>query len=291
MNAIRTEKLTKYYGNARGIIDVCLSVNEGEFHGFIGPNGAGKSTAIRTLLGLISPTSGQTEILGKDIRKQKHEILCDIGYLPSETVFYSGMSVGDIIALSAKLRKKDCREEAAKLCRRFDLDTSKKIDELSLGNRKKVGIVCAMQHKPKLYIMDEPTSGLDPLMQHEFYDVLKERNEEGATIFLSSHILSEIQQYCKYATFIRDGKILKSEKIENLGYTEMKNITLKGIRVLPSSKYIRNIKTEHDTVRFLYSGSTRELLTLLQQLQPQDLTISEPSLEEIFLHFYTEEEL
>ena len=172
MKAIETHNLTKYYGKARGIIDVSLSVDEGDFFGFIGPNGAGKSTTIRTLLGLISATDGKAEVFGKDIVTHKNEILSNVGFLPSETMFYNGMTVSETIAFSAKLRKKDCADEAKKLCERFELDVSRKVNELSLGNRKKVSIVCALQHNPKLFILDEPTSGLDPLMQREFYDVL-----------------------------------------------------------------------------------------------------------------------
>ena len=159
MEVIKTKGLTKYYGKARGIIGVDLTVEEGECFGFIGPNGAGKSTTIRTLLGLISPSSGSAEIFGKDIVKHKTEILGDIGYLPSEALFYSGMKVKDILKLSADLRSKDCKKEADILCERLRLDTSVKVDELSFGNRKKVGIVCALQSDPKLLILDEPTGG------------------------------------------------------------------------------------------------------------------------------------
>ena len=187
MKAIETNQLTKFYGKSRGITNVNLSVEEGDFFGFIGPNGAGKSTTIRTLLGLIFPTSGSAAVLGKSISQNRIEILSQVGYLPSEAMFYSGMRVRDILSYSAKLHQRDCKEEAGKLCERLELDISRRVDELSLGNRKKVGIVCALQHKPKLYILDEPTSGLDPLMQKEFYELLTERNQEGATVFLSSH--------------------------------------------------------------------------------------------------------
>ena len=204
MKAIETIHLTKYYGKARGIADISLSVEEGDFFGFIGPNGAGKSTTIRTLLGLITATDGSARIFGQDIQTQQTALLGEIGYLPSETMFYHGMRVKDVLRLSADLHKKDCGKEAEKLCRRLDLDTSRKIDELSLGNRKKVGIVCAMQHRPRLYILDEPTSGLDPLMQREFYALLQERSREGATVFLSSHVLSEVQRYCRHAAVIRE---------------------------------------------------------------------------------------
>ena len=198
MDIIKTDRLTKYYGKARGITDLDLTIKEGEFFGFIGPNGAGKSTTIRTLLGLITPSSGRALIFGKDITKEKESVLRDIGYLPSEALFYGGMRVKDVLKLSADLRKKDCTAEAELLCERLQLDVSRKIDDLSFGNRKKVAIVSALQHRPKLLILDEPTGGLDPLMQKEFFDILRERNREGATIFLSGHILSEIQRNCAF---------------------------------------------------------------------------------------------
>lgn len=289
MNAVSTHNLTKYYGKSRGIVDVSLSVEQGDFFGFIGPNGAGKSTTIRTLLGLISPTNGSAEIFGRNISEKRTEILSDIGYLPSETLFYGGMRIKDILRLSADLRKKDCTQEAKKLCERLELDTSRKIDELSLGNRKKVGIVCALQHKPKLYILDEPTSGLDPLMQREFFALLKERNDEGATVFLSSHILSEIQQHCNHAAVIRDGKILLSDSIEDLSHTGAKRVTLSGIDRPPEIPDIRDIASSGNTVSFLYGGKPDILLNALSALPITDFTVSEPNLEEVFMHFYAKE--
>ena len=290
MQAIKTEKLTKYYGKARGIIDVDLSVEAGDFFGFIGPNGAGKSTTIRTLLGLISASSGSAEIFGKDIVKNKTEILSDIGYLPSETTFYSGMKVSDIISLSAKLRNKDCADEAKRICERLELDTSRKVGELSFGNRKKLGIVCALQHKPSLYILDEPTSGLDPLMQREFYSILEERNAEGATVFLSSHILSEVSRYCKSAAIIRDGRILVSDSVRNLAHTGVKRVFLRNASALPENDNIRNVKREGDTVSFLYSGESEMLVRELSALHFDDVTVLNPALEEVFMHYYTREE-
>ena len=193
MNIIETNGLTKSYGKSRGINKLNLSISEGDFFGFIGPNGAGKSTTIRTLLGLITPTDGSAKVLGYDIVKDNQKILSQVGYLPSEINFYSKMKVKDVIKYSASLHKADCQKKAANLCERLGLDMSRKVDDLSLGNRKKVGIVCAVQHSPKLLILDEPTSGLDPLMQREFFNILTEENEAGATIFFSSHILSEVQ--------------------------------------------------------------------------------------------------
>lgn len=290
MQAITTNNLTKFYGKSRGIIDVSLCVDEGDFFGFIGPNGAGKSTTIRTLLGLITQTGGSAEIFGMDILKNKTKLLAEIGYLPSEAMFYGGMRVKDILRFSADMHKKDCSAQAKLLCDRLELDTSRKIDELSLGNRKKVGIVCAMQHKPRLYILDEPTSGLDPLMQREFYSLLKERNDEGATVFLSSHILSEVQRYCRHAAVIREGRLLVSDSVENLGHTGAKRVTIRGLNEAPKLEHIRDIKITGDSVSFLYGGKADLLLKALSVLPVTDITIAEPDLEEIFMHYYAKEE-
>lgn len=210
MYAIETTNLTKYYGRSRGIIDLNLTVKEGEFFGFIGPNGAGKSTTIRTLLGLNRPTSGNGQVLGMDIDTDRNKILSAAGYLPSEAIFYAGMRVRDVLKLSAELRKKDCSLAAGELCERLQLDTSRKVSQLSFGNRKKVAIIAALQHDPRLLILDEPTSGLDPLMQREFFSIIRERNEQGVTVFLSSHVLSEIQRNCSRAVIIREGRIIGS---------------------------------------------------------------------------------
>ncbi len=289
MNVIETNVLTKFYGHSRGIADVTLTVDEGDFFGFIGPNGAGKSTLIRTLLGLISPTSGSARVLGCDIVTDRTEILKEVGYLPSEAAFYNGMKVKEILDFSAKMRKTDCRSEQMRLCERLELDTSKKVGELSLGNRKKVGIVCALQHRPSLYILDEPTSGLDPLMQKEFYTILKERNDEGATVFLSSHVLSEIGRYCKSAAVIREGRILVSDSVERLGHTGVKRVTLRGVTAMPAIENTKDMKVENDTVNFLYSGKATELTHELCHLSFEDVTICDPDLDEVFMHYYAKE--
>ena len=290
MKIIETENLTKYYGKSRGILDVNLSVEEGDFFGFIGPNGAGKSTTIRTLLGLLTPTSGSANIFGLDVTKDTTKILTDIGYLPSEAMFYQGMKVKEILEFSAKIRHKDCKEEARILCERLDLDPSRKVSELSLGNRKKVGIICALQHHPKLYILDEPTSGLDPLMQREFYSILKERNENGATVFLSSHILSEVGRYCKHAAVIREGRILVSDSMDRLGHSEVKQVTLRGLSSPLAIDNIRDVKTENDAVQFLFHGNANALLKELHHLTFDDVNINDPDLEEVFMHYYAKEE-
>ena len=205
---IYMKNLTKTYGRARGVTDLTLHVPAGSCFGFIGPNGAGKSTTIRTLLGLIAPTSGSAEVMGLDCVRDRTAILALVGYMPSEAAFYPEMRVSQVIRLSADLRKKDCRAEAAELCRDLELDTRKKIRELSLGNRKKVSIVCAMQHRPRLYVLDEPTSGLDPLVQRAFWSQVERRRQEGAAVFLSSHVLYEVQRYCDRAAIIREGRLV-----------------------------------------------------------------------------------
>ena len=296
MNAIELKKLTKYYGKARGIIDVDLVVNKGDFFGFIGPNGAGKSTTIRTILGLINPSSGAATVLGHDITAEKKEILSKVGYLPSEAIFYHGMKVKDVLKLSADLRGMDCAEEAKRLCERLQLDMNRKVNELSFGNRKKVAIVTALQHKPELYILDEPTSGLDPLMQREFFEIMKEKNEEGATVFLSSHILSEIQKNCNRAAIIREGKIIACDTVDSLGKTSAKRVSVNGnVKVEDLAKLVdvRDIKTnavEGEDVggglNFLYGGEINDLVAFLGGFDISDLNVSEPDLEDIFMHYY-----
>lgn len=289
MEIIKTTKLTKYYGTARGIIDLDLTVRQGEFFGFIGPNGAGKSTTIRTLLGLIFPSSGSAMIFGKDVTKERETILQDVGYLPSEALFYQGMKVKDVLKLSSDLRKADCAAEAKSLCERLQLDVSRKIDELSFGNRKKVAIVCALQHRPKLLVLDEPTGGLDPLMQKEFFDILLERNKDGAAILLSSHVLSEIQRNCTRAAIIRDGRIIACNSVDELSKTSAKRITVHGTVNLECLNGVRDRKDSENSHSFLYSGDMNSLLRVLSAGQVDDLTVTEPDLEEIFLHYYEKE--
>ena len=290
MEAIQTQALTKFYGKARGIRELSLQVEQGEFFGFIGPNGAGKSTTIRCLLGLITPTSGSARVLGLDIGADRKEILARIGYLPSEAVFYRGMRVREVLKLSADLRGKNCTREAEALCERLQLDTAKKVEELSFGNRKKVGIVCALQHRPELLILDEPTSGLDPLMQREFFSILQERNREGATVFLSSHILSEIQRNCTRAAIIREGTLLACGSVEELARTNARRVTLRGSAEVQVLSGIRDCQQTEEGLSFLYSGDMQMLLNALAGGKVEDLTIAEPDLEEVFLHYYEKEE-
>lgn len=286
MNAIQLSNLTKYYGKSRGILNLNLDVKEGEFFGFIGPNGAGKSTTIRTLLGLITPSSGQAKIFDETIRQRNPQIRSHIGYLPSEAVFYRGMNVKDLLKLSADLHHKDCSAEREILCRRLQLDVNRKVDELSFGNRKKVAIVSALQHQPKLLILDEPTSGLDPLMQREFFHIIRERNEQGATVFLSSHVLSEIQRNCTRAAIIREGRIIACDRVKALSKTNAKRISVQGQVSLDSLEEIRDLKENDGIFSFLYGGDIHRLLETLSAGTITDLSISDPDLDEIFLHYY-----
>ncbi len=269
--AIETKNLMKSYGKNRGIIDISLQVQQGDFFGFIGPNGAGKSTTIRSLLGLITPTGGKACILGLECGRNKTDVLEKVGYMPSESCFYDRIKVKDMIKLAADLQGKDCRKKAAELCDRLQLDVQKRVDELSLGNRKKVGIVCALQHEPELYILDEPTSGLDPLMQQEFFALLQECNDKGATVFLSSHVLSEIQRYCKNAAIIKEGRIIRKGSVKELAQSNVKKVEL---------------TTPQGAESFLYRGEVKELITQLAEKEILDLTITEPSLDEVVIHYY-----
>lgn len=289
---IQLEHLTKTYGKARGVTDLTLHVPEGCCYGFIGPNGAGKSTTIRTLLGLISPTAGSARVLGLDCVRERAGILAQVGYMPSEAMFYPNMRVEEVIRFSARLRKQDCRREAAALCDALGLDGRKRIRELSLGNRKKVSIVCAMQHRPRLYILDEPTSGLDPLAQRAFWSLLKERQADGATIFLSSHVLSEIQRRCDRAAIIREGRLLREGTVAELAGAGARRIALRGGEIPCGLSGVADIRREPGDrsgpggVSFLYSGPMDTLLEALRQQHLVDLHITEPDLEEIFLHYY-----
>ena len=288
MDAIRTEGLTKFYGQIRGIENVSLTVERGGMFGFIGPNGAGKSTFIRTLLGLVRPTAGRGEVCGLDIRRDRERVLARVGYLPAEPSFWPGMRVRDVLRLCASLRKKDCDREAERLCQRLELDPPRRADQLSLGNKKKTAIVCAMQHEPELLILDEPTNGLDPLMQRAFFDLLRERSERGTTVFLSSHILSEVRQNCARAAVIRAGSIAACGPVEDLARAEARRVTVRGRVRLDGLAGVRDWRVTPEGAAFLYSGDMDALLAALAAGEVRDLTISEPDLEEAFMHYYGE---
>lgn len=273
--AIEIKNLTKTYGKNRGVVNLSMAVEEGDVFGFLGPNGAGKSTTIRSMLGLARFQEGEIRILGMDVREKQVEILRAVGYMPSEANFYPDMRVRDVIRYAADMRKMDCRKESETLCERLQLDVNKKVEELSLGNRKKVSIVCAMQHRPALFVFDEPTSGLDPLMQAEFFKLIMEYNAKGTTCFLSSHVLQEIRKYCRRAAIIREGELIRTDTVENLTKT--------------NAKHVRMVKDGREE-EFIYRGNVNEFLQSLSGHDISDIVIEEPELEEVFMHFYEEKE-
>lgn len=283
MPVIEAHKLTKYYGRARGIKNVSFSVEEGEIFGFIGPNGAGKSTTIRTLLALIYPTRGTGKIFGKDCIKDHKEIANEVGYLPSEIFYYDHMKVKDLLNYSASFYKKDCTQRIKVLCDRLELDVNRKIDDLSLGNRKKVGIVQGLLHEPKLIILDEPTSGLDPLMQQTFFDLIKEENAKGVTVFFSSHILSEVQKICDRVAIIKEGKIIDVKKIDELKEANYKRVNLRQETALTKEFFalegIENLVIEDTKAAFIYNGKMDPLVKQLSHLNLTNLNIEDPDLE------------
>jgi len=293
MYVIETQKLTKSYGKARGIIDLNLQIEPGEIFGFIGPNGAGKSTTIRTLLGLIFPTSGNGRIFGLDIVRDSKEIKKQIGFMPSEIHYYEKMDVFELLRYSANFYETDCESRITDLAETFDLDLERKIIDLSRGNQKKVSILQSLIHQPPLLILDEPTSGLDPLMQAKFFDILKEENSKGTTIFFSSHTLSEVQKMCRRVGIIKEGKIVAVEDIETLRKKQLRKIQIEFNNPAKIDEIdcpgIIDPQTDRNNLFFLFSGIMIDLLDVLTGKDIEDLIIEEPTLEEIFMHYYSEE--
>ena len=293
MYAIETQNLTKYYGKSRGIIELNLQIEPGEIFGFIGPNGAGKSTTIRTLLGLIFPTSGGGRILGLDIIKDSKEIKKQIGFMPSEVQYYEKMDVHELLRYSANFYETDCESRIKELAAAFDLELDRKIIDLSRGNKKKVSILQSLIHEPGLLILDEPTSGLDPLMQAKFFDILKDENSKGTTIFFSSHTLSEVQKMCRRVGIIKEGRIIAVEDIETLRKKQLRKIQVEFSQPAKVSDIncsgVISPKAKGNNLYFLYSGSMKDFLDSLGGKDIEDLIIEEPTLEEIFMHYYSEE--
>lgn len=291
MNAvIETKKLTKYYGKARGILDVDLQVNEAEIFGFIGPNGAGKSTAIRTLLSLIHKTSGEARIFGLDCEKDRVKILADVGYLPGEVFYYDNMRAIDLLRYSASFYQKDCMARIRELADLLELDLTRKIEDMSLGNKKKVGIVQGLLHSPRLIILDEPTSGLDPLMQRTFFNLIKRENERGAAVLFSSHILSEVQRICDRVAIIKEGRIVSTTRIADLRQNAYKRVkfTAKEPVEAFSMPGASDVSVDGAHVSFIYHGDCNLLLAELAKRTLNNVDVTEPDLEEIVLHYYSD---
>ena len=289
MSIIEVNNLTKYYGKARGIVDVSFNVDEGEIFGFIGPNGAGKSTTIRLFCSLIYPSSGEAKIFGKDAIKYGPEIRQDIGYLPSEVFYYDRMKVIDLLKYSASFYKRDCTKRLYELAEIMELDLHRRIDDLSYGNKKKVGIVQGLLHEPKLLLLDEPTSGLDPLMQKKFYKLIREENERGVTVFLSSHILGVVQKMCSRVAIIKEGSIVDIQDVRTLQRDNYKKIHIVADEIdekqfdLPG---VIKLEKENGAINFFYKGDINQITRAISAQDVSDVTIEEPTLEEIFMHYY-----
>lgn len=289
MNIIETQGLTKYYGKTKGIENITLSVREGEIFGFIGPNGAGKSTLIRTLLGLIFPTGGHATVFGLDIVKNGPKIRKEVGYLPSEVFYYDKMKVIDLLKYTAGFYKKDCDRRMHELADMMELSLNRRIEDLSYGNKKKVGIVQGLLHSPKLIILDEPTSGLDPLMQKKFFDIIQDESKNGATVFFSSHILAEVQALCTRVAIIKDGHIVKVDDMNMIREENYKKVTLKSDDISPEHinlSGVTNISVFDGSLKFFYKGDINEILDVIHHHKMKDVLIEEPTLEEIFMHYY-----
>ncbi len=289
MSAIEVRNLTKYYGKARGIIDVSFHVDEGEIFGFIGPNGAGKSTTIRLLLSLIYPTSGSATIFGKDCIRYGPELRHDIGYLPSDVFYYERMKVKELLEYSASFYHKDCRQRMHDLAELMELELNRRIEDLSYGNRKKVGIVQGLLHQPKLLFLDEPTAGLDPLMQRKFFQLVREENKRGATIFFSSHILGEVQRMCGRVGIIKEGRLIEIADMRTLQQTSYKKVRVvadaldAGYFDIPG---VTNLESSNGVVSFFFKGDINAVMRKIGGTAVADVTIEEPTLEEIFMHYY-----
>lgn len=290
MDALKIEHLKKSYGRHTALHDLNLHLESGECFGLIGPNGAGKSTAIRSVLGLILPEAGTIEVFGLDARTHRKEVLTKIGFMPSESFFYGRSRVKDMLHFSAGLHRKDCSKMADALCRRLQLDQNARVDTLSLGNRKKLSIVCALQHEPDLLILDEPTSGRDPLIRNEFYSILEEMQKQGKTIFLSSHNLNEVSRCCSRAGFLKEGRLIACDTLDNLKGTRSRKVIVRGEVDLSGLKQIQNLQQEQGVTSFLYDGSPVLLMKALANFPIEDVLIEEPDLEEIFLHDYQSKE-
>lgn len=285
---LEIKNLTKYYGKVLGVKDLSLDLYEGEIFGFIGPNGAGKSTTIRSIMYLINKTDGSVLLNGEVLDKDNTSLKELIGYLPSEIHLYEDLTVKSMLDYHESFYKKNCHKRRLELVKRLKLDESKKIEELSLGNLKKVGIILAFMHEPKLLILDEPTSGLDPIMQQIFYDLLKEEKEKGATIFYSTHILSEISKICDRVGIIKEGKLLTIETVEEL---QQKNLTFVTIKSKDIVKIIKDLKldvkaNDDNVIRFKNEISSDKLINILSKYKIDKLLIEEATLEDIFLHYY-----
>lgn len=282
------QNLTKYYGKIRGVEDLSLKLKKGEIFGFIGPNGAGKSTTIRLAMNLINKTSGKILVDGKEFTKNNIEIKEKIGYLPSEIFLYDDLTAGEMLDYHESFYKKDIHKKRCELVKRFKLDETKKIEDLSLGNSKKLGIILAFMHEPEIFILDEPTSGLDPIMQNVFYDLLKEEKAKGKTIFYSTHILSEVSKICDRVGIIRNGKLIKLEDIKDLLEKSLTFVTITSEEIENIVKELNSniILRDGNTIKFENKLSHNELIKKISKYNIDRILIEEATIEDMFLHYY-----
>ncbi len=288
---IRTERLTKSYGSHRGIIEVDLSVEQGEIFGFLGPNGAGKTTTIRTLLDLIRPTSGVARVFGIESTADPVAIHRRIGYLPGEFALYDRLTGAQTLEYFANLRGGVDRAYQAKLIERFDLDPSRRYKEYSKGNKQKVGLVIALQHRPELLLLDEPTAGLDPLIQQSFFQALRELIAEGRTAFLSSHILSEVEKTADRVGIIREGRLVKVDTVEALRDLAHHQVELRFTGPVPAAEFetlpgVSEVVVDDHVLRMRVSGPITPVVQAAARYELLDFVSREPSLEETFLAQY-----
>ena len=294
--AIRTEQLTKAYGNHRGIIDVDLQVEAGEVFGFLGPNGAGKTTMIRTLLDLIRPTSGRAFVFDIETTADPVAIHRRVGYIPGEFALYDRLTGGQTIEYFANLRGGVDKAYRSALIERFDIDPSRRFKEYSKGNKQKIGLVIALQHQPEMLMLDEPTSGLDPLVQQSFYSLVREAKAEGRTVFLSSHILSEVERTCDRVAIIRDGRLVKvdrTEALRDLAHHEVELRFADGVQAdgVPADVFaglpgVSDVKALDNTLRMRVSGPITPIVQAAARFELLDFVSREPTLEETFLAQY-----
>ncbi len=285
---VRLKHLKKYYGSARGIKDVSLNIHKGEIYGFIGPNGSGKSTTIRTIMGLINKTDGDIYINGVKLDGESIEIKKIIGYLPSEINLYDDMTVKQALDYHELFYNKDLKKRRNELVKLLKIDENKRIEDLSLGNLKKVGIVLALMHEPEILILDEPTSGLDPIMQSIFHEILIKEKEKGTTILYSSHVLSEVSSICDTIGFIKDGVVIKEDSIDNIkkdNYTYLK-ITTKEIDKVKKELNLKIIKESNNEIVLLNTMNINELIDKLSKINIDRLLIEEIPLEDLFMNYY-----
>ena len=294
--AIHTDGLTKYYGKNRGIEALDLDVRAGEVFGFLGPNGAGKSTTIRTLLDEIRPTAGTATILGLDTHKEVVAIRRHLGYVPADLALYPSLTGRDTLTYFANLRGGVDWSYVAELAERLDSDLSRKVGDLSTGNRQKVGLIQAFMNRPALLIMDEPTSGLDPLVQREFQAMLREVTAEGRTVFLSSHSLSEVQRVADRVGIIRDGFLVTVETVTDLRAKAMRQVEFlldspADAAVFEAIPGVRNVQVRDNLVEMTFEGDMGALLkAATDRFGIEDIRTSEADLEEIFLTYYQSDE-